>query len=288
MPTSLPPEFDANIYRQLHPDLRAAGFDDEGLTGHYIRHGRDEGRGCSDIRSRADFLKLIPAEASVLEICPGFSPALRRADVKYYDTDTRDALVDQASLLNQQTATIPSIDYVSPSDHMGVINNRFDVLLSVHNLSRHPNLITHLQQCERILAPGGRMFCIVADKRYSQDHFTPETSLAALLARYQNKDNSTHLEHSLAMGTTTHYNGRKHWAGQHGNGATHLEERVNAVLSGEAEVAPRHINSSYFTPGSFGEIIKNLRQLKLTALHVERLYPPVYGNNEFYVVLAAG
>lgn len=286
MPTTLPPEFDASIYRQLHPDLKAAGFDDAGLTGHYIRHGMDEGRACSAIKSRADFLALIPAEASVLEICPGLTPTLKRQGIKYYDTEDRASLVEQATLLHVQTATIPEIDFVSASDDMSVVTGTYEVLLSVHDLGRHPNLVAHLQQCEKLLAPGGLMFCVVPDKRYSYDHFTPETSLAALLARYHENDNTHHLEHSLALGVATHYNGRSHWAGRHGSREARLEERVNAVLSGETPVAVRHVNSSYFTSAGFRDIVSSLRTLKLTGLAVERLYPPVYGNNEFYVVLS--
>ena len=218
MPTVLPSEFDANMYRNVHPDLKAAGFDDAALKAHYDRHGRDEGRACSEVRGRADFLSLIPADASILEICPGFTPALKRAGVKYYDTETSEALVAMAEQLNVRTATIPAVDYVSPADDMGVVMGKFDVLLSVHNLTRHANLIAHLQQCEKLLAPGGMMFCIVPDKRYTYDHFTPETSLATLLARYQNNDNGAHLEHTLAaVGTSAHYDARRHWAGRPGH-----------------------------------------------------------------------
>ena len=288
MATALPAEFDANIYRSLHPDLKAAGFDDVGLKEHYDRHGRDEGRACSAVRNRADFLSLIPADASILEICPGFTPALRRAGVKYYDTETRDALTAMAEQLNVQTATIPLIDYVSPADDMGVVTSKFDVLVTVHNLTRHANLIAHLQQCEKLLAPGGMIFCVVPDKRYTYDHFTPETSLATLLARYQNNDNETHLEHSLAaMATATYYNGRRHWEGRHGNPEDNLEARVNAVLSNETRLAPRHVNTTYLTPGSFRSVMNSLLTLKLTQLAIHRLYPAVYGNNEFYVVLKA-
>lgn len=288
MATALPHEFDADIYRALHRDLAAAGFDEAGLRGHYIRHGRDEGRACSAVRNRAEFLSLIPADASVLEICPGLTPALKRAGVKYYDTATREALVAMAEQLNVQTATIPAIDYVSTVDDMSIVAGKFDVLLSVHNLTRHANLVAHLKQCEKLLAPGGMMFCIVPDKRYTYDHFIPETSLATLLARYQNNDNGTHLEHTLAaMGTSAHYDARRHWAGRHGHPDNSIQERVNAVLAGEREIAPRHINTSYFTPTSFSEIMNSLQNLELTGLKTERLYPPVYGNNEFYVVLAA-
>lgn len=287
MVTGLPPEFDANTYRNLHADLKAAGFDDAGMQGHYIRHGMDEGRACNTIKSRADFLALIPAAASVVEICPGFTPTLKGQGIKYYDTEDRASLVEQATLLHVQTSTIQEIDYVSGADDMSIVEGKYDVLLSVNDLGRHPNLIVHLQQCESLLAPGGMMFCVVPDKRYSYDYFTPETSLAVLLARYHENDNTHHLEHSLALGVATHYNGRSHWAGRHGNRETNLEARVNAILSGETEVAARHVNSSYFTPAGFRDILCSLQKLKLTRLAVERLYPPVYGNNEFYVVLSA-
>ncbi|MBX2906279.1 MAG: hypothetical protein KF744_09595 [Taibaiella sp.] len=288
MASTLPAEFDAGIYRELHPDLRAAGFDDAGMQNHYVRHGLNEGRACSTIRNRADFLALIPAAATILEICPGLCPTLRLQNVKYYDTESRTSLVEQATQLHVQTSTIPEIDFVSETDDLGVVNEKFEALLSVHNLSRHANLISHLQQCEKLLKPGGRLFCVVPDKRYTQDHFNPETSLTTLLARYKEKDNSVHLEHRLALGTSTHYDASRHWAGRHGNPENMLETRVNAVWDGEQEVVPRHINASYFTPAGFSEILSSLRTLKLTNLVIERLYPPVYGNNEFYVVLAAG
>lgn len=288
MVTTLPAEFEPGIYRDLHPDLRAAGFDDAGMEHHYRRHGMDEGRACSTIRSRTDFLALIPSVASVLEICPGFSPTLKRQGIKYFDTESRTALAAQAALLNVQTTTIPEIDFVSETDDMSIVNEKFEVLLSVHNLSRHTNLISHLQQCEKLLKPGGKMFCIVPDKRFTQDYYTPETSLATLLARYQENDNNVHLQHTIVLGTATHYDARRHWAGNHGNPEIALETRVNTVLRGDFKVEPRHINTSYFTTRGFRDLFNNLRTLKLMGFEIERLYPPVYGNNEFYVVLAAG
>lgn len=290
MNIALPAAFDVNIYRNTHPDLKAAGFDDNGLTGHYERHGRAEGRACSTVRSRADFLALIPADINVLELCPGFTPSLTGPNIRYYDRETRGELATAAAALNVSTASLADIDYVSPTDDMSGITATFDMVVSIHDIGRHPNLVKHLQGIEALLNPGGHLFCAIPDKRYTNDYFSPEATLTTVIARHETSDNEAGLDRTLATTTTAaHTSGPAHWAGRHGSYTHGLTGRMTDALahirSGQPTIHQRHINTHLFTPDSFCSIIDSLRALSLTSLRLAALYPAVYGKQEFFAVL---
>jgi hypothetical protein len=293
MPFELPIVYDGEIYTQLHADLRNAGFDNQAMEVHYRTFGIKEGRRSSAINTRKDFLNLIPEKASVLEIMPGYSPVMSGENVKFFDLQTRDELVADAKVLYVQTATIPEIDYVSADGDMGIISEKFEVVVSCHNIGRQTNLIRHLQHIEALLVPGGHLFCIVPDKRYTYDYFNPETPITSVLARYINENNAEYTQ-DLLMATImrTHSDAARHWKGGHGNHYNDLVEKFNN-LSGKYNARgilanDRNVQKTIFSPDSFCSIIELLNELKLTGMKAVRMYPTLFDRAEFFVILQKG
>ena len=65
---NFPEEFNPEIYRELHSDMTS--FSEEELRRHYAFHGKEEGRVSNSIKSRYDFIPLIPDNKATLEIGP--------------------------------------------------------------------------------------------------------------------------------------------------------------------------------------------------------------------------
>lgn len=293
MPFELPVVYDGDIYAQLHADLRNAGFDEQAMEVHYRAFGVKEGRRSSAVNTRNDFLGLIPDTVSVLEIMPGYSPVVSGENVKYFDLKTRDELVAEARALHVQTATISEIDYTAVDYDLGIISEKFEVVVSCHNIGRQPNLIRHLQQIEALLVPGGQVFCIVPDKRYTYDCFNPETTITSVLARNIYETGTANTE-DLLMATLmrAHSDSVRHWKDSHGHKYHDFEKRFSE-LSGKYEPGgilanDRNVQKTIFTPDSFCNIIQLLNELNLTGMKAVRMYPTLFGRAEFFAILQKG
>ncbi len=296
MTLKLPAEFDVSAYLAHSPDLST--FSAEQAADHYERWGRTEGRVCSGIAGRGDFLALVPRRARVLEIGPYTAPALRRPqhNVRYLDAFTTDELRAKAAATGMDASGVPAIDYVWRGEpYAELIHEPTAAVFSSHNIEHQPDLIRHLRQLHDILQPGGLVFFAIPDRRYCFDHFLPDTNFADVFGAYYDERRrhtaASVFEHRML---TTHNEASRHWAGDHGAPPLTLpltKERI-AVLhetTGRIEATPGYIDTHawQFTPQSFRALMDILAQSNTIPFRVERVYPTLNGSNEFYAVLKA-
>ena len=231
-----------------------------------------------------DFVRRIPTDAPVLEIGPFVSPRLTGPQVRYFD------LLDQAGL-NARAARkglaqgAPVIDYVSEAADLSVARGPFAAVFSAHCIEHQVDLVAHLTAVERLLAPGGRYFLIVPDKRYCMDHFLPETGVAAVIDAHL-RPAPRHTARSIIehRALTTHNSPRRHWRGDHGQPGPD-PERLRAAIAEAASGRASDVHAWTFTPESFGRLIEALRLAGLTGLVTEEVHPTAYGRGEFCAVL---
>jgi 2-polyprenyl-3-methyl-5-hydroxy-6-metoxy-1,4-benzoquinol methylase len=275
------------------------------------------------------FAAACAGEKSVLEIGPLHAPICRRpaARVKYIDAFTAEELKEHyASDPNVDTAAIVDVDYVWRGEpYSDLIKERFDSVVTSHNIEHVPCLVSFLNSLESVLRSGGSIYLAVPDKRYCFDHFKSDSSISDVLDAFFEKRQtlppSALVRQALLV---THNEAMRHWKGDHGNPAfLNPEEFVVRLKRMSGEVAQpaasedtpplrekreagtgpgmlEGLHSLYkldasvhtgdqhawiFTPGSFSEIIFLLNYLGLTELFVDRLHPTAYGSHEFYVVL---
>jgi SAM-dependent methyltransferase len=282
----LPPEFESRDYLLHNADL--SGLSDRALAEHYQTFGAEEGRRANSLASRADFAALIPQGAEALEIGPFCNPLLRGRRTKYFDVLTHAELVERAASLQISQADVPNIHYVSETGDLGIVDRQFDFILSSHCLEHQPDLVTHLRNVERLLRPRGRYFLLVPDKRYCFDHFLNESTLADVLAAYEERRTlhslKSVLEHRIL---TTHNESAQHWAKAHGTYMEDFETRTAAALEEYRTANGTYIDvhAWYFTPASARVLLTSLRTLRYTEVEIERLYPTRKGSNEFWLVL---
>ncbi len=283
----LPLEFDPEIYRDLHADLRS--MTEAELTRHYGRWGRDEGRRCHALPNREAFAELAK-DVDVLEIGPFDSPLLRGSNVQYFDVLDRAGLIARAERLGRRGSGVPEqIHFVSGTGDLDIVDREFDAVLSSHVVEHQPDLVRHLQAVARCLRPGGVYLLLVPDKRYCFDHFLGVSTIADVLGAHH----SRRVVHSLRSqiehaALTTHNNAHLHWGGEHRAPPRVPERTREAVLRYRSDpTAYVDVHAWYFTPTSFNELMRLLRELEYIELRVAAIYPTLENANEFWAILEA-
>lgn len=281
------PEFDPRFYRKANPDL--AHMNDAALHEHYQTFGRQEGRAANTLRTRTDFVEQIPSKASVLEIGPFANPMLRRSEVRYCDVLDQAQLRERARIVGLDPESVPAMHYVLGSSGLDAVPNTFDVVLSSHNIEHQPDLIAHLQQVVRRLRPGGRYFLLVPDKRYCFDRLIAPSTIAEVIEAHHSR-RTVHTLRSVIehRALTTHNLAERHW--NEPEPQRHVDAALVRLAMDEWKAANGgyvDVHAWYFTPDSFAELVRLLRELSFSPFRVERLYATRRGANEFWAVLVA-
>jgi SAM-dependent methyltransferase len=283
-----PPEFDAHIYKKSYRDVIKYSHKD--LYTHYLNQGLNEGRRANILKTRFDFIELIPKDKKVLEIGPFWNPSIFGEKVFYFDIQDKEELMLKAKSFKLPVKNCPYIHFVSPTGNLDIVNECFDVVLSSHCIEHQPNLLKHLNNVEKLLNPGGYYFVLAPDKRYCFDHFIPESSLAQVIETQIENKGFHSLRTFLENGSlTTHNEQLRHWKGDHGNPLLSIKERVEDSLTRyNKSLASKEyvdLHTWYFTPNSFKNIIDGLNAVSYTRLTIEKIYPTLYGSNEFWAIL---
>jgi SAM-dependent methyltransferase len=281
-----PPEFDLPLYRKLHADL--AHLNDTKLNYHYEIHGSKEGRVSNALKTRSDFINLIPPSAKTLEIGPFCAPLLRGPAISYFDVLDKEHLIERARTIGLEHSNCPNIDYVSESGDLRIVTEKFDVVVSSHAIEHQPNLIRHLADVEYTLKPGGFYFLVIPDKYYCFDHFIPESTLAGVIdAHFQ--DSKVHSLRSVIehRALTTHNDPQRHWRGDHGDITSLIAGRVQSAIEEYQAAGGAYIDvhAWYFCPASFRRLLAALNETSYTRLNVERVYNTLWGHFEFWAIL---
>ncbi|ACK84798.1 hypothetical protein [Methylorubrum extorquens] len=288
----LPAEFDLDFYLTENDDLIARDLNS--AHSHFTHHGRSEGRAGTSYCYRNSFLSLLDPSHDTLEIGPFCSPCVRGPRVRYFDVLGRDALIERANTLHYSYSDPPEIDYVSSVGDLGIVTEPFAQVVSSHCVEHQPDLVRHLQAVERILAPGGRYFLIVPDKRFCFDHFIPTSSIADVVGAYCDK----RVRHAAAdvlehESMTTHNDQVRHWLGDHGEpfwaqpgGVDRLRRTMQTFEASRNGYIDTH--AWQFTPESFKSLINDLALLDLTRLTASRVYNTPRLSVEFCAVLEKG
>lgn len=283
----LPPEVDPAFYRRRYADVRA--LDDAEAIAHFRAHGAADGRQGSPLGNRSGLARLLARAPRILEIGPLAHPLVRGPQVRYFDVLPTDALREKARQNGLDPAQCPPVDYVSPTGDLGVVDARFDAVVSSHAIEHQPDLVEHLRQVARLLDDGGRYYLVVPDRRYCFDHYLPPSTIADVLDAWLRRLRVHSAANVLRQQVlTTHNDPRRHWRGDHGDVALYadpacLRQALGLVRYSGEEYLDAH--AWQFEPESFRDLIAQLFGLGLTPLRPVRVYATVYGSNEFYAIL---
>ena len=282
-----PPEFDVAFYRRRYSQL--AALDDIALTRHYELHGRNEGRQASSAALRSGFVCLFDKVRPLLEIGPFDRPMAIGEGVSYFDVLDQSALIKRARN-SGRTGDVPYIEFVSPNGDLSVVDRSFAAVCSAHCIEHQPDMIAHLQQVGRILENGGFYFLAAPDKRFSFDHFIPESSVAEVIEAHEDRRSTHTLANVIRhIALSTHNDAPRHWEGDH------LKPEYNAKIPDQIAKAIRQYraaNGTYidvhawrFSPPSFREMLNILSDMQVIPFKVIRVYDTPRPRVEFMAIL---
>lgn len=237
-------------------------------------------------------LRGIDKAAPGLEIGPSHRPVAAKRDgcnVRILDHLDAAALRKKYATHGVDVDAIEEVDYVwkgQPLDEL-VAGQRFSWIIASHVIEHVPDLLGFLNACERILVPGGVLSLAVPDKRYCFD-FERENSPLGRIIDVAEAGLTTH-----SPGTAAEYflkvrrkGGKIAWDERH-RGAIEPVHDLNVAIHAMAKVRTGHyydLHAWVFTPESFRQIIRDLRDLRLIGLR-ERHFHPTRGC-EFFATLA--
>jgi hypothetical protein len=248
---SFPPAFDPSIYRSSNEDV------------------------------------MIPAAKKCLEIGPFNRPILTGDNVYFADILSTEDLYARAQEIGLDTSTVPEITWVLKDGTLKGIDQKFDLVLSSHNVEHQLDLVHHLSEVSQLIDDGGYYFLIIPDSRFCFDHFLRPSTIADVLdAHYFPR-----AKHSLKSviehrALTTHNDATQHWDGNHGSQYVDPERIRAAIAEFNANLdVGVDVHARQFTPQSFEQIVTSLRDLNLISFVVERVYPTVRNDIEFMAIL---
>ncbi len=270
--------------------------DKEDLLYKLTSHLFVDNEGLKGLRSktREDMIALIPKGSKVLEIGPFYCPLIEKHtgyDIKYFDVLDTEQLHVRAVEWGASTEKIPSkIDFVSPTGDLTIIDEKFDYVISSHNIEHHPDLIKHLKIVENLLVDGGKFIAIVPDRRFTYDHFFISSSITDIIDAHINKVTKHSLKNIIEHKLLHAHNGlTHHYAGKHGvqpklaDLKDKLDNVIDEYLNSEKYI---DVHAWTFTPRSFKDNIDTLHKLGYINLELKVLTMPIYKRTfEFGAVL---
>lgn len=239
----------------------------------------------------AILLQGIDRRAMGLEIGPSHCPvAPRRAGFNVRVLDHLDAAGLRAKYADHgvDIDAIEEVDYVwsgQPLEEL-VGDERFAWIIASHVIEHVPDLVGFLNSCDRILAPGGLLSLAIPDKRYCFDCRRENSALGRVidvsLAKPTNHSPGTAAEYFLKV---CRKGDRIAWGEDH-KGDLRPVHGLDEALAAMARTREGHyydLHEWVFTPDSFRDIVRDLRDLGLIKLE-ERSFHPSRGH-EFFVTL---
>lgn len=283
-----PPEFDVTFYQRQYPDLQS--MSPETAAEHYEGYGRTEGRVATSAATRPGFLDLVPRNARILEIGPGHRPCFSGSKVKYFDVHDAAGLRARAESVSEDPDGAPSkVHYQSPESDFGIVPDQsFDVVFSSHAIEHQTDLIRHLNDVARVLAPGGAFYVICPDKRYCFDRHIRASTIGDVIEAYTIGRRVHRVADVVdAVVLSSHNDPAQHWREtaplpeiqQHL--VTHAIKAIEEAKGGYIDV-----HAWRMTPQIFKQITDMVYKLGYSKLKPVRVYDTPFGSNEFCAILS--
>jgi SAM-dependent methyltransferase len=238
-------------------------------------------------------------ELKGLEIGALTSPLVVREDLKiggeiYYldHLSTDDLIKKYADDATVKKGDIVKVNFICPDGDIvkATCQHKFDYVIASHVIEHSPNPLKFLADIHKILKPGGLLYLVVPDKRFTFDICRPETTFGALLEAFLSNQNKPsvapvydHFSYAAKV-DAFHI-----WSGL--NDYSKIKSLTPASLAWEAANSVGEteeyfdVHVSIFTPFSFFEIIKSAITHGLFSFEVENFEDTAIGQLDFSVAL---
>ena len=279
-------DIDLDFYRENNDDLR--GLCDAALRNHYFEFGYDEGRVSHPLAKREPFIFSL-GNVKTLEIGPFVTPLLRHDKMQYVDILSKKELVERAEKIGLCANQAVDIDFVSKNGRLEMIQEKFQIVTSSHNLEHQPDLISHLNEVSSLLEDDGKYVMIVPNSMYCFDADLPRSKISEIFNAHRDKRTvhtlGSTIEHSAL---TTHNDCSAHWSNRERSRYKCLDpDRISNAIKAfnSAEGSYIDVHAWQFEPYSLSDILDVLIRLEFIDFNKISCRGPVYGTFEFTVEL---
>ena len=230
----------------------------------------------------AEIRGLFDTSGLCLEIGPSYNPILPKRDGFRVETidhgDATELRAKYSKHTGVDVSRIEDVDHVWRGEPLSELVGcgRFDAVVASHVIEHTPDLLGFVKECEKTLAPGGRLVLAVPDRRRCFDFFRPASTTGAVLQAHHER-RTRHTPGSafdfLANFCT--------FAGRQGTGTAAAESFAlsNPVTSAGrgcwafTEAGDyRDCHAWVFTPSSFRLIASDLASIGATELKEESFW----------------
>jgi SAM-dependent methyltransferase len=230
-----------------------------------------------------------------LEIGPLDKPLVERKAgrrIFYCDYATREVLRTKSSAdPNVDIERIPEIDFVTSQIRAEVFGGmRFDYILASHVIEHVPDMLGWLSHLLSVLNEGGRIILAVPDRRYTFDYLRPLSTLGSMMeAQFEKRSRPAFGQVYDAFSKAVKADTQLCWSQSPYPGA--LEPYYTKDLALRLAKDSRDGDGYHdchcwvFTYDSFLEIVDEAREMGALVARIVASSPPVFGANEFHVVL---
>ena len=184
------------------------------------------------------------------------------------------------------------VDLIDASgDFADSLNGRLvDYIVASHVVEHVPNPIRWFQMLFKMLRPGGFVFLVVPDKRFTFDYQRPLTTCGEMLQSFfSNKEMPSVADVFDHYSSAVMIDGGKVWSGLLGGGElTPLASNVDALkYAKEVHNKGRYhdVHVSVFTPASFFSIIERLIRINLFSPEITHFKDTGINDIEFFVCM---
>jgi SAM-dependent methyltransferase len=263
--------------------------------------GRAEGRGFVRVPSRSEIVwPMVDVSGRGLELGPLDRPIMAKRDgfdvqvVDYLDAESLRAKYGTDEHPGHDPSAIEEVDFVSRGESLSELigdEGVYDWVVAGHVIEHIPDLVTFLQDVERILRPDGRLALVVPDKRFTLDYYGEVSTTGQVLdAHAERRTRPTAGQAFDHFARAATLSGGIAWSAASVGDPELLHPDESARLAYQRSLAGDDFDGELhcwrFTPASFRLIVDDLADLELTALGVVAEHETV--GCEFFVALARG
>jgi SAM-dependent methyltransferase len=235
---------------------------------------------------------LFDASGLCLEIGPSYNPILPKAEGYAVETiDYCDAAGLRAKYESHpgvDRTKIEEVDHIWRGEPLSEIvgEGRFDVVVASHVIEHTPDMLGFLLECEKTLAPEGRLVLVVPDRRRCFDFFRPASTTGSVLqAHFEGR---TRHSAGSAFDFVANYANLEPAGPEAPSGRFTLPNPVTAAAAAAARFRDagsyEDCHAWVYTPSSFRLIASDLAAAGLLGLREEGFWEtPIF---EFVTILS--
>lgn len=251
--------------------------------------------------TRQQFVSIVPANATLLEIGPYAKPQFARPQyqVSYADLYTAEQIKNDMSKYGHTDINqVPDkIDILVDPDARPTFATdlKFDYIFSSHNIEHHPDIINHLNEMASVASSKAtKFFLAIPNKNYCFDHWQASSMFTEMIGAHRDGI-IRHRYQSVLQSEVfrAHNDSNKHWAGLSGNDP-YLQEvtpewiaEVRVIMEKANKLDTEYVDTHAwkFTPSTFSRDITMLHGLGLQPWRILTVFDTMPGSNEFFAVL---